>query len=101
MSYDPGFHSWIKLSAYAHQKAYMRMFIADIISQTWKESKCLRRVEGVSSGISMQWSITQQYKRNDLIHRTWINLTDTALNNRRQIQKKTYCISLHMPIHET
>ena len=31
---------------------------------------------------------------------TWMNLTDIMLNNRSQIQKKTYCVSLHIPIPE-
>ena len=31
---------------------------------------------------------------------TWMNLTDIMLNNRSQIQKKTYRASLHIPIHE-
>lgn len=68
------------------------MFIAAlfVITKTRKQPKRLSTDEWINNcGISIQWSTTEQQKRNELLKDAtrWMNIKIIMLNVRRQIRK--------------
>ena len=71
---------------YVYIEACTRMFIASlfIMPPTWKQLRCPSVGEWINCGISRQWNITQQLKRNELSshEKAWRDLKLILLSER-------------------